>query len=157
DPDPETPDRTYSNQVAVISGWEFDATEFQVPPVVVDVTDTTHWLALSTPRTALANAQVHLDSVDRPRTGVMLGDSLGGEWGRSTYLRYRWPYVERAFREACAKISPGQRRQKERLLAELKRRFLSPIPSVTEDTLAGTMSNTIAGRICGYFDFKGGG
>jgi enediyne polyketide synthase len=35
--------------------------------------------------------------------------------------------------------------------------FHTNLPEITEDTLAGNMSNTIAGRICGYFDLGGGG
>ena len=35
--------------------------------------------------------------------------------------------------------------------------YKSVFPPTTEDTLAGGLSNTIAGRICNYFDFHGGG
>src|SRR5207244_2991109 len=45
----------------------------------------------------------------------------------------------------------------EPLLIDLERRFKAPFPEVTEETLAGSLSNTIAGRICGAFDFRGGG
>lgn len=35
--------------------------------------------------------------------------------------------------------------------------YKSAFPNITEDTLAGSLSNTIAGRICNFFDFDGGG
>ena len=35
--------------------------------------------------------------------------------------------------------------------------FKAPFPPVGEETLAGGLSNTIAGRICNHFDLKGGG
>jgi len=42
-------------------------------------------------------------------------------------------------------------------LEELEAEYKSPFPPVGEDTLAGGLSNTIAGRICNHFDLKGGG
>src|SRR4029077_4161897 len=35
--------------------------------------------------------------------------------------------------------------------------YKAPFPATNEDSLAGGLSNTIAGRICNYFDFQGGG
>jgi enediyne polyketide synthase len=43
------------------------------------------------------------------------------------------------------------------LLAALERRYKAPFPEPGEETLAGGLSNTIAGRICNHFDLKGGG
>src|SRR6185295_222971 len=40
---------------------------------------------------------------------------------------------------------------------EVESAYKSPFPAVGEETLAGGLSNTIAGRICNYFDLKGGG
>ena len=42
-------------------------------------------------------------------------------------------------------------------LDALERTYKAPFPATDEDTLAGGLSNTIAGRICNYFDLKGGG
>src|SRR6185436_17685468 len=42
-------------------------------------------------------------------------------------------------------------------LAELEVSYKAPFPPIDEDTLAGGLSNTIAGRICNYFDLNGGG
>ena len=36
-------------------------------------------------------------------------------------------------------------------------RYKAVFPPVTEDTLAGGLANTIAGRICNYLDLQGGG
>src|SRR5262249_52303562 len=36
-------------------------------------------------------------------------------------------------------------------------RYKAPFPATNEESLAGGLSNTIAGRICNYFDLKGGG
>jgi enediyne polyketide synthase len=39
----------------------------------------------------------------------------------------------------------------------LKERYTAVFPPVDEDTLAGGLSNTIAGRICNHLDLMGGG
>jgi acyl transferase domain-containing protein len=48
-------------------------------------------------------------------------------------------------------------RVRHELAETMERYFKSVFPPVTEDTLAGGLSNTIAGRICNAFDFHGGG
>ncbi|MFM7792142.1 MAG: beta-ketoacyl synthase N-terminal-like domain-containing protein, partial [Microcystis panniformis] len=42
-------------------------------------------------------------------------------------------------------------------LNELDNRFKEPFEPIGEESLAGNLANTIAGRICNYFDLKGGG
>ena len=156
DPDPEAPDKSYCDQMAVITGWGFDPVEYRIPPVTFQVTDMAHWLALDTARKAIRSANMKLDSIDRARVGVVLGNSLTGEFSRSHNLRFRWPYVERSIRRALARRGvPGV--QLEELLASVRKVYVAPLPEITEDTLAGNMSNTISGRICNYFDFGAGG
>jgi enediyne polyketide synthase len=156
DPDPSAPDRTYIDQAAVIADWRFDPEEFRVPPVTVEVSEPTHWLALSVARAALVDAALDLERVDRTRAGVMIGNTLGGEFGRTLNLRLRWPYIERALRDAARGEDSGSA-VTEQLIADFRRRCVDPIPEITEDTLAGVMSNTIAGRICNYYDLGGCG
>src|SRR5205085_10422453 len=43
------------------------------------------------------------------------------------------------------------------LLNTLEARYKEPFAPVGEETLAGGLSNTIAGRICNFFDLGGGG
>jgi enediyne polyketide synthase len=45
----------------------------------------------------------------------------------------------------------------EDFLASVEALYKAPFPATNEESLAGGLSNTIAGRICNYFDFKGGG
>src|SRR5437762_3412655 len=46
--------------------------------------------------------------------------------------------------------------ERAQFLESLEAKYKSAFPPVGEETLAGGMSNTIAGRICNYFDLKGG-
>ena len=47
--------------------------------------------------------------------------------------------------------------ERSRYLAEMEPIFKSAFYPVTEDSLAGGLANTIAGRICNYLNLKGGG
>ena len=156
DPDPDAPGKSYCDQMAVLTDWVFDPVEFHIPPVTFQVTDMAHWLALYTARSAIRNAGLKLDSINRAHVGVVLGNSLTGEFSRSHNLRFRWPYVERSIRRALARGGMPEAQLQE-LLDSVQRVYEAPLPEITEDTLAGNMSNTIAGRICNHFNFGAGG
>lgn len=149
DSDPSTPDKSYCDKMAVITDWEFDPVHFHIAPNTVRASDLTHWLALYTAEQALLDSAIDLDGIDRTRVGVVLGNSLAGEFSRAHYLRLRWPYIERALRGSLGEGS-------DELIRNVKAAVADHLPEVTEDTLAGNMSNTITGRICNHYDFGGG-
>jgi len=155
--DPHAPDATYATQAAVIEGYQFDRVAFRVAGSTYRAADLAHWLALDVAGRALADAGFP-DGRELPReaTGVLLGNTLTGEFSRANALRLRWPYVRRVLEDALEKENwPAGRREK--FLAEVGASYKSPFPPVGEETLAGSLSNTIAGRICNQFDLKGGG
>ncbi len=156
DPDPTTPDKSYGTRAAVIDGFQFDWAGRRIPKAAYESTDIVHWLALEVALKAVEDAGYTRENVPSERTGVILGNTLTGEFTRSNVLRLRWPYVRRALRSA------GQARGfSPRMLAELEQTmevyFKSVFAPVTEDTLAGALSNTIAGRVCNFLNLRGGG
>ena len=155
DPDPRAPGKTYADKIAVIDGWKFDPLDYRIPPITAYGTDIVHWLSLDTARRALLDAKIDLDRIDKALTGVVLGNSLGGEFARSHYLRFRWPYVARSIRRAL-EGSGADEAYIESVLKSVRVVYESPLPEINEDSLAGNMSNTISGRICNYFDFGAG-
>ncbi len=155
--DRSNPDCTYSVQAALIDGWDFDRERFRISGKTFRAADAAHWLALEVAADALADAGYPDGSgIDRTRTMVVVGNTLTGEVSRSRALRLRWPYVRRvvAARLAAAGIEEPAR---SKLLVEIERDYKAPFEEVDDETLAGALSNTIAGRICNAFDFKGGG
>ena len=156
DPDPQAPDKSYCDRMAVITGWEFDPLQFRIPPVTVRTSDIAHWLALHTADLALKDAGLDLASLDHTRAGVMLGNSLTGEFSRAHNLRLRWPYIERALRRSLQAQGMDEPNI-HHILTAFRQSHEAPFPEANEDTLAGNMSNTIAGRVCNHFDFGGGG
>ncbi|SES41836.1 type I polyketide synthase [Actinokineospora terrae] len=153
----DDPDRTYVTHAGVLRDWEFDRSAFRVPVGVHRAVDHTHWLALQTAAEALADAGVpDADTLPRDEVGVVLGNSLGGEFSRAAQLRTRWPFVARAAGAALRKGAVADEVAAV-VLAELESEVKGRFPVPTDDTLAGALANTIAGRVGNHFDLRGGG
>ena len=155
--DRNTVDSTYATQAALIEGYEFDRLRFRVAGNTFRSADFVHWLALDVATQALNDAGFFENKIlPNQRTGVLVGNTLTGEFSRANTLRLRWPYVHRVVETTLAKadFSPQQRSA---FLQELEATYKAPFPEISEETLAGNLSNTIAGRICNYYDLKGGG
>lgn len=155
-PDSKVPDKTYGLRGAFIDGFQFDWVSHRVPFTTFQSTDITHWLALEVALQAIADAGYSKATMPGERTGVIVGNSLTGEQARANTLRLRWPYVRRAFHAAAQSrgLLPEQILEIETALEPY---YKSAFPPITEDSLAGGLSNTIAGRICNVLDLHGGG
>ena len=156
DPDPKTPDKTHGNRAAVIDGFKFDWINKRIPKGAFESADIVHWLALEVATKALEDANYTRESVNKDRCGVVLGNTLTGEVTRANTMRLRWPFVAKALR-AAAKTRGLPDETIADLVATMEQFYKSVFPPTTEDSLAGGLSNTIAGRICNFFDFDGGG
>ena len=155
--DPTAPDRTYAIQAAVIEGYEFDRVAFRVAGSSFKAADPAHWLALDVAARAMVDAGFENGAgLPRETTGVFLGNTLTGETSRANALRLRWPYVRR-ITEAALRDEGWSNERCMEFLDRLESRYKAPFPPVGEETLAGGLSNTIAGRICNHFDLKGCG
>ncbi len=157
-PEDQGEDGIYLRTAAVLEDYDFDRVRFRVSKETFDSTDLSHWLALDVAWQALEDAKL-LDATDRQREriGVYIGNSLTGEFSRANLLRLRWPYVRRVLATALTHNGRDQNGDLRKLLMEIGSLYKAPFPATTEESLAGGLSNTIAGRICNYFNFKGGG
>lgn len=155
--DRQSPDRTYSSEGAFIEGYEFDRARFRVPGETYRAADPAHWLALDVAAAALEDAGfAEGDGLPHETTGVFLGNTLTGEFSRANTMRLRWPYVRRVVRKILEDDTCPPERQRE-FLAQMETLYKKPFPPVGAESLAGGLSNTIAGRICNHFDLQGGG
>src|SRR5216684_3401733 len=155
--DREARDCFYSASVAVIDGYDFDRPSFRIPATTFQSADMVHWLALDIAGQALKDAGFD-NGVGLPRetTGVFLGNTLTGEFSRANLMRLRWPYVRRVV-EASLVDEGWSVEQRSKFLKKLEILYKDPFPNIGEESLAGGLSNTIAGRVCNHFDLKGGG
>ncbi|NEO45905.1 MAG: type I polyketide synthase, partial [Moorea sp. SIO4A3] len=156
DPDPKTPDKTYGSRMAVIDGFEFDWANRRIPKTAVESTDIVHWLALEVAFKAIEDAGYSRQTIPTEKTGVILGNTLTGEQTRSSTLRLRWPYVRKAL-QTTAQAKGMSPTATESFIATMEEIYKSAFAPITEDSLAGGLSNTIAGRICNFFNLDGGG
>jgi enediyne polyketide synthase len=155
--DRQAADSVYATEAAVIEGYDFDRLRFRVSGAAYRAADLTHWLALDVAARALNDAGF-AEAAELPRemTGVFLGNTLTGEFSRAELLRLRWPYVRRVL-EAALRDEDWTPARRQRFLTKLEQDYKAPFPPIGEESLAGGLSNTIAGRICNHFDLKGGG
>ena len=155
--DRSAPNCTYAGEAALLKDYVFDRERFLVVGSTFRATDLVHWLALDVAAQALVDAGFPAGAgLGRDTTGVVVGNTLTGEMSRANVMRLRWPYVRRVLAEALQQQGwTPERRQM--FLTDLEERYKAPFPPIGEESLAGGLANTIAGRICNHFDLKGGG
>lgn len=156
DADPAAPDKTYGDRAAVIDGFQFDSISWRIPKTAFESTDIVHWLALETASQALQDAGYSRSQVPTQKTGTIVGNTLTGEQTRFNTMRLRWPYVRKSL-QAAARVQQMSAAATDALIATMEEVYKSVFPPITEDSLAGGLSNTIAGRICNTFNLDGGG
>ncbi|SNR77823.1 type I polyketide synthase [Puniceibacterium sediminis] len=138
----------------LISDWQFRRDRLCIPKSTFDTADLTHWLALETAMTAVG-AVGGAEALPRGRTAVILGNTLTGEFSRAAQMRLRLPYLKRHLSQAlqAGQIAPD-------LIDEVTSTFAANLaqdfPDPNEESLAGALANTIAGRIANQLDLGGG-
>lgn len=150
-------EKSYLTKAAFIDGFEFDWSKWRIPKKVFESTDIVHWLALDTALKAFEDAG-YKSGKDIPfeTTGAIVGNTLTGEQTRSQSLRLRWPFVQRALYKTLQGFAVDHEEQ-DKFAQAMEEIYKSAFYPITEDSLAGGLANTIAGRICNYFNLNGGG
>ena len=141
------PDKFYQSKVAVIDGFEFDWASYRIPESSYVSTDVSQWLALEIAQRALADAGFSRATVPKDRTGVFIGNTCTGEGMRSNSLRLRWPAVQRAMVKA-AELQGVPAGGLSSFMSTAESCYKSIFPAMSEDFVAGSISATIAGRVC---------
>jgi len=160
DPAGKIKDRSYIHQAALLKNFDFDKNRFRVSRRSFEVTDLTHWLALTVAREAIEDIRFKKNGKhpENEAIRVVVGNTLTGEFSRAGLMRLRWPYVRQVAAQQILSDRPDlDKAELTRILHEMEVRYKQPFPTPNEDSLAGGLANTIAGRICNHFDFKGGG
>jgi enediyne polyketide synthase len=141
-------------RAGLLTNWRIDRAGLRIPRKTFEATDLTHWLALELAEETI-DAIGGIDRLDRSRTAVVVANTLAGEFSRSSLLRLRSPFLIDVLADAAASeglTAEATARLRDAFESELRRHF----PDPNEDSLAGGLANTIAGRIANYFDLHGG-
>ena len=138
----------------LLNGWRFDPARYRIPRAAFESADLAHWLALDVAAEAI-DAVGGPVALDKERTAVVVANTLTGEFSRTALLRLRWPWLDDMLEEA---LTGAGINGAEALAARggfrdaLRRQLRTP----DEESLAGGLANTIAGRIANQFDLQGG-
>ena len=112
---------------------DFDPLVYGIPPTSMGSIDPAQLVSLEIARRALADAGYAERAFDHELTSVIFGAEAGGDLANAAAFRSLLPtYLEHV---------------PEELMAEL--------PTLTEDTFAGTLANVISGRIANRLDLRG--
>lgn len=139
---------------ALLTDWTFSREVHRVAKATFEATDLTHWLALDVASEAIS-AVGGPEALPRDRTAVIIGDTLTGEFTRSSQLRLRRPYLARKLTAVLDQQGIAHDEQVD-LVEAFVGALAADFPDPNEDSLAGALANTIAGRLANMFDFNGG-
>ncbi len=157
----EEPDKTYAKIGAFVADDAFSALDYRMPPKVLEQIDPSQRWALSATRQAFKDAGYKTGlkgdegkDFDRNRCAVILGNAMGGELMKLTTKRLYWPQIDRALRSDAGfqQLAPAEQ---DAVLRRTEIIYKADTPSVTEDSMPGTLSNVAAGRIANLFDLAG--
>ena len=146
DPDPRTPDTTYSNRGAFLPEIEFDALAHGLPPATLGAIDPAQLLGLTVADALLADLDRNLAArPDRERVSVILGSSTLSRVGTMD-ARIQRPLWLKALREQG--IGPAE-------AEAIGDRIAEQYVPWQEDSFPGLLSNVVAGRIANRLDLHG--
>ena len=130
--DPDDCDRTYVTQAALIEGYKFDRLRFKIVGSTYRQADLTHWLALDVADRALRDAGFEDgEGLPRLRTGVVLGNTLTGEFSRAQTMRLRWPYVQKLLQTELAALLPEES-DRTAFIERFEQRYKAPFPPIRQ-------------------------
>jgi acyl transferase domain-containing protein/NADP-dependent 3-hydroxy acid dehydrogenase YdfG len=146
DPDPSTPDTTYSHRGAFLPEIEFDPLAHGLPPSTLAAIDPAQLLGLTVADALLADLEANLAApLDTERVSVILGSSTLSRVGTMD-ARIQRPLWLRALREQGIEEARAQ---------EVCDRIAGQYVPWQEDSFPGLLSNVIAGRIANRLDLHG--
>ena len=154
DPDPKTPDKTYSKIGGFLTDFVFDPLKYRIPPAVAQKMDLTQQLAVTCVASALEDAGLSQEALKDKRVGIILGNSMGGETSDRYALRVDLPRTVHCLQHSLKEI--GLDDEACRTVAErFSSQYLEGLPAITEDSLPGELANVISGRVANVFNLEG--
>jgi acyl transferase domain-containing protein/acyl carrier protein/phosphopantetheinyl transferase len=161
DADRSAPDKTYAAIGGFLSGFTFEPRRFRIPPAVAKHIDQVQQTTLESVYDALLDAGLKPGprdkqgrEFDRDRTAVILGNSMGGEVTDDYTLRIRFPAIRQALQEVPGFAAlPDDARAG--ILTAFESSLKDDLPTITEDSMPGELSNVVAGRVANAFDLTG--
>jgi acyl transferase domain-containing protein len=154
DPDPNAVDKTTSRLAAFAPDVAFKPIQFRIPPHTAAHMDRGQKMALLATRAALGDSGIDRSSLDTTRVRVIIGTSVP-EMQDITRPRLVFDEVMHAV-EASPVFSTLPELVRAQIVAQARAAIDSRYLPTTEDSLAGSIPNLVAGRVALCFDIRGG-
>ncbi|MCD6497094.1 MAG: acyltransferase domain-containing protein, partial [Deltaproteobacteria bacterium] len=154
DEDPNAPDKTYSKIGGFIDDYKPNLRAWRIPPKVASHLDTTQILAMDTAHRALEDAGYDPKHVPGERVGVILGNAMGGDL-RDLHANRVAAAEFMAMIESISEMDALDPTLRAKIFAELRRKLSDAFPPINEDSMAGQLSNVVAGRVAAAFKLGG--
>jgi malonyl CoA-acyl carrier protein transacylase len=159
--DKSQPDTTYTKIGGFVTDDNFSGLDYRMPPTTVAQIDPVQRWALSATRQAFKDAGYKTGlrgddgkEFDRNKCAIILGNAMGGELQKETSRRVYWPEAAAAIR-GNPEFQSLPQAQQDAILGGAEAQFKRGLIPITEDTMPGSLSNVIAGRIANLFDLAG--
>jgi acyl transferase domain-containing protein/acyl carrier protein len=147
DPDPRVTDKTYATRGSFLSGVNFDAAKYGVPPKLLEHTDASQLLSLVVADNLLGNlVPAAFQKVDRDRICVVMGVANGTQLLCEMAGRTQRPIWYGAMLEQG--ISPE-------MANAICDRICDSVPDWSEASFPGLLGNVVSGRIANRLDLRG--
>ncbi|MBQ7503321.1 SDR family NAD(P)-dependent oxidoreductase [bacterium] len=148
DGDHSSPDRCYAKMGGFLEPYPFDPTEFNIPPNVLEATDTSQLLGLVGAKAALEDAGYGQEGKELPkdRTSVILGVTGALEMVIPLGARLGHPRWRKALAQAGI-----DKETSEKIIADIADSYVS----WQENSFPGLLGNVVAGRIANRLDLHG--
>jgi len=154
DPDPATPDKSYSKIGGWVRGYQFDWKKYRIPPKVAAAMDEGQQWAVTIADEALTDYGYPSRPLDTERTGVILGTAMGGELHYITQQRVIFPEYAHEL-EAVPEFAAMPAATRQAILGQWHARLNAKLPPITEDTMPGELPNIVAGRVANVLNLRG--
>ncbi|MHB1861430.1 MAG: SDR family NAD(P)-dependent oxidoreductase [Gemmatimonadaceae bacterium] len=141
---------TPTSRGGFITDYAYDSVAHHVPPKQVAAANPLQFMLLDATEQALAES----GTVDRERTGVIVGTSFGGEFGNQLLLGLHFPEIRACLDQVMCEQGIGDR-ERRAIEDGYEERFFARYPAVNDVTGSFT-SSTLASRITKTFDLEGG-
>jgi len=144
---------TRSGVGGFVEGFVYDWRRHKVPPKQIAAANPLQFMLLEAADAAIAEVG-GVGSLDRVRTGVVVGTMFGGEFSDDLQMGLRLPETARHFRAVLGRrgIAPHDI---ERIIEGYGKKLLEKMPALVDETGSFT-SSTLASRLTKSFDLMGG-
>ncbi len=147
DPDPTTPDKTYSKRGGFLRDLDFNPMEFGLPPNVLEVTDISQLLSLVVAKQVLEDSGYGESSnFNREQSGIILGVTAGRQLATPLSTRLQYPIWERVLKQSGVPEA-----QTQAIIEKIKLAYVE----WNENAFPGLLGNIVAGRIANRLDLGG--